>query len=532
MSKKIIKKDKDKDKDKGREHAKKIMTAPKKKSSPLVRTNKNIKKIEDKPKRDKDKISKQHKGQSHSSEVKATPQTQSTAKKVVKREHVATVALHKKGPLHINKNFKKSQSRPIPKKPIKSSPQTSTSSSSSSLSDKNKHHEKPSVPITKDKQEQKTTKESKTHTTSNKRVSDSLHAPKPEISSNVETSTSSSAHTTTTSSASSAAAAAAANTAVSATAAATAATTASSNVTQEKAETSNTAATPTSHVHQLAKHEVTAEENDSADLAIPKLKGKRGRKKLEKPSPSSSVSSEKNLDSKSTSINNIHAQEQEQLSKKSKHQVTTKEIGDDDLDESGDDLGSNKLNIEDDLDLSDKSVDKLLSSEEKDIKGENQRPKELKELEDKIMEEVESLSEDYNIDEIRAVIREIDFFNHNDSDECLEKYCENLQTTLGYCRQHYIKNWKNIRKKRAILKEGKLQMLIEELITKYPAKYVEAIMHDLSGDKEFYQVLKELNIDTGFQDDDIGDLDLDDDLTVETRNITGVRVNYDDEDVL
>ncbi|MBF0207050.1 MAG: hypothetical protein HQK53_09190 [Oligoflexia bacterium] len=156
-----------------------------------------------------------------------------------------------------------------------------------------------------------------------------------------------------------------------------------------------------------------------------------------------------------------------------------------------------------------------------------------KELEEKIIEEIEALSEDYNIEEIRAVIREIDFFNNTDSDECLEKFCENLQTTLGYCRQHYIKNWKVIRKKRAILKDGRLQQFIEELIAKYPPKHVEAIMKDLSGDKEFYQVLKELNIDTGQFDDDLIDMDVDDDLAIETKVITGIRgVNYEDDEVL
>jgi len=103
---------------------------------------------------------------------------------------------------------------------------------------------------------------------------------------------------------------------------------------------------------------------------------------------------------------------------------------------------------------------------------------------------------------------------------------------MGYCRYHYIKNWKAIRKKSAILKEGKLQQFVEELISKYPAKYIEAIMKDLGGEKDFYQALKDLNIDANYQDDEAGsDLDIDDDIAVETRGY-GVRLNYDDEEII
>jgi hypothetical protein len=48
------------------------------------------------------------------------------------------------------------------------------------------------------------------------------------------------------------------------------------------------------------------------------------------------------------------------------------------------------------------------------------------------------------------------------------------------------------------LAEGKLQEYIEELISKYPPKYIDAITNDLSDDKEFYKVLNELNITNEF----------------------------------
>lgn len=78
---------------------------------------------------------------------------------------------------------------------------------------------------------------------------------------------------------------------------------------------------------------------------------------------------------------------------------------------------------------------------------------------------------------------------------CREVACEGLATTLGYCRLHYIKNWKKIKRKEVILKEGKLNQYIEELVAKYPDKYLEAIRQDLTNDKDFAKVIYDLDLD-------------------------------------
>ena len=83
---------------------------------------------------------------------------------------------------------------------------------------------------------------------------------------------------------------------------------------------------------------------------------------------------------------------------------------------------------------------------------------------------------------------------------CREVACESLATTSGYCRLHYIKNWKKIKRKELILKEGKLNQYIEELVAKYPDKYIEAIRMDLSSDKEFSKVVSDLELDEGVED--------------------------------
>src|SRR5690606_34235202 len=47
---------------------------------------------------------------------------------------------------------------------------------------------------------------------------------------------------------------------------------------------------------------------------------------------------------------------------------------------------------------------------------------------------------------------------------CREVGCESLATSGGYCRLHYIRNWKRIKRRELILKEGKLNRYIEELV--------------------------------------------------------------------
>lgn len=98
---------------------------------------------------------------------------------------------------------------------------------------------------------------------------------------------------------------------------------------------------------------------------------------------------------------------------------------------------------------------------------------------------------------------------------CREVACELMSTTGGYCRMHYIKNWKKIKRKEMILKERKLNSYIEELVSKYPDKYIEAIRQDLASEKDFAKVIADLEIEEG----------LDDFESVETETAEGIIDN-------
>ena len=156
----------------------------------------------------------------------------------------------------------------------------------------------------------------------------------------------------------------------------------------------------------------------------------------------------------------------------------------------------------------------------------------LSELEVGVAEEIAQLREHFNWKDIAEAIGTMDFFIDPKNDECIEKGCDNIRTTQSYCRLHYLRNWKTVQKKRDILKEGKLQEYIEELISKYPPKYIESLISDLSDDKEFYRVLNELNITSefDFEEDEfenaVDDDDSDDDIGIETISSS---LRYEDE---
>ena len=105
---------------------------------------------------------------------------------------------------------------------------------------------------------------------------------------------------------------------------------------------------------------------------------------------------------------------------------------------------------------------------------------------------------------------------------CREVACEGLSTTAGYCRLHYIKNWKKIKRKELILKEKKLNQYIEELVAKYPDKYIEAIRQDLASDRDFAKVITDLDLDESIDDFDVEGESVD-------SVIDNIKRDFDDE---
>ena len=79
---------------------------------------------------------------------------------------------------------------------------------------------------------------------------------------------------------------------------------------------------------------------------------------------------------------------------------------------------------------------------------------------------------------------------------CREPGCDLDFSMSGYCRMHYIKNWRKIKRKEAILASGQLNNYVEELVNKYPDKYLEVIRQDLASEKDWAKVVVDLELES------------------------------------
>jgi len=78
-----------------------------------------------------------------------------------------------------------------------------------------------------------------------------------------------------------------------------------------------------------------------------------------------------------------------------------------------------------------------------------------------------------------------------------------VETSYGtYTRLDYIKNWEKIKKKEALLQDHRLENVIEELVAKYPEKYIEVLCNDLSSEANFNRVVLDLKITQADEVDD------------------------------
>lgn len=83
---------------------------------------------------------------------------------------------------------------------------------------------------------------------------------------------------------------------------------------------------------------------------------------------------------------------------------------------------------------------------------------------------------------------------------CKEKECKNVQTTMGYCRLHYLKNCRLIQQKQKKKAAHKLNQYVEHIMKRHPDSYIETIKHDLRHTERFQKRADEFMTDDGFID--------------------------------
>lgn len=110
---------------------------------------------------------------------------------------------------------------------------------------------------------------------------------------------------------------------------------------------------------------------------------------------------------------------------------------------------------------------------------------------------------------------------------CREPGCEHEHLLSGFCRLHYIKNWRKIKRKESILASGQLNNYVEELVSKYPDKYLDVIRQDLASEKEWGKVVVDLELENS---DEEGGGDEDLEGVAESATRRGERDFDDDND--
>ncbi|EKD51271.1 MAG: hypothetical protein ACD_62C00293G0007 [uncultured bacterium] len=94
---------------------------------------------------------------------------------------------------------------------------------------------------------------------------------------------------------------------------------------------------------------------------------------------------------------------------------------------------------------------------------------------------------------------------------CKHKGCTNAATTMGYCRYHYLKNWKKIKdiqKKKAV---KNLNKYIDHIMHKNPDGYMDSIREDLRNQDQFVKKAEGYFSEDDFHDvmDELGSDDVD-----------------------
>lgn len=82
---------------------------------------------------------------------------------------------------------------------------------------------------------------------------------------------------------------------------------------------------------------------------------------------------------------------------------------------------------------------------------------------------------------------------------CCLKDCDGVATVEDkngqhYCRTHYISLWENIQIRNRILTGDVLKKFIEQIVKRYPDKFLEIMRKDLSTEKDFINALQDLEI--------------------------------------
>ncbi len=146
-----------------------------------------------------------------------------------------------------------------------------------------------------------------------------------------------------------------------------------------------------------------------------------------------------------------------------------------------------------------KKVEKKEEDFEDDIVGDDFGESEIAEYEEdlKAVEEEDIDINDLEIEDTETEEKDEEIYLTDSEGRrlCKVRDCDQISNVDGYCRYHYLLLWKKIQTRKHILIDGKLEKYVEDLMARYPDKFVEVIKKDLKTEKDFLSVIQELEID-------------------------------------
>jgi hypothetical protein len=78
---------------------------------------------------------------------------------------------------------------------------------------------------------------------------------------------------------------------------------------------------------------------------------------------------------------------------------------------------------------------------------------------------------------------------------CAESRCKAPATSDGYCRLHYLRNWKELRSEKKDKAEKRLNSYVDRLMKKYPGEYLDKIKESLESEEKFKEAMQEVDLE-------------------------------------
>ncbi len=81
--------------------------------------------------------------------------------------------------------------------------------------------------------------------------------------------------------------------------------------------------------------------------------------------------------------------------------------------------------------------------------------------------------------------------------KCGQRGCKMPGSSEGYCRLHYLANWKHIKFNDQVKAERRLNAYVDRMSKRYPKDYMEKIKEGLEDPEKFQQMVDELEVEVG-----------------------------------